>query len=166
MATPTLATVEQYLNTSYEGPDREFVNGEILERSMPPLIHGLIQIRLGVIFDKARQFGSFYAASEVRHKLGDGVYRIPDVAVYSPDLPTEAVPSRPPFIVVEIISPDDHVSDLLEKLAEYQAWGVPHIWVIDPQVQRLAVYRNGLEFVPAFTVPGHPIEIRFSDLTQ
>jgi Uma2 family endonuclease len=37
------------------------------------------------------------------------------------------VPDTPPLIVVEILSPDDRLTEVREKLEEYRAWGVPHV---------------------------------------
>jgi Uma2 family endonuclease len=31
----------------------------------------------------------------------------------------------------------------LQKLDEYQRWGVPHIWVVDPWLERLSTYDDG-----------------------
>jgi hypothetical protein len=33
-AQQTLASVEEYLNTSYEGSDREYIDGRIVERNL------------------------------------------------------------------------------------------------------------------------------------
>jgi hypothetical protein len=36
------------------------------------------------------------------------------------------VPDTPPLIAIEILSPDDLLTEVREKLEEYRAWGVPH----------------------------------------
>src|SRR5437870_4091833 len=38
-AEQTLVSVEEYLNTSYEGPDREYVDGRIVERNVGERSH-------------------------------------------------------------------------------------------------------------------------------
>jgi Uma2 family endonuclease len=43
--TKTLMTAEEYLRTSFEGVDREYVDREIVERPMPTYDHGEIQAR-------------------------------------------------------------------------------------------------------------------------
>ena len=98
-------------------------------------------------------------------RLAPDVYRIPDVAVFAGDEPDEQVPSRPPLLVVEIISPDDRYSEVLTKLSEYRHWGVPHIWVVDPDLRTLATYQDGA-LLPAtsLALPGYPLEFSSSDL--
>jgi Uma2 family endonuclease len=49
----------------------------------------------------------------------------------------------PPFIAIEILSKRDEMSDVLEKLAEYQDFGVPHIWLIDPRRKKAFTYGLG-----------------------
>ena len=42
----------------------------------------------------------------------------------------------------------------MQKLEEYSAWGVPHIWLVDPERRRLQVYARGtLSEVTALTIP-------------
>jgi Uma2 family endonuclease len=42
---------------------------------------------------------------------------------------------------VEILSPNDTVEEINEKIDAYRAAGVPHIWVIDPYQHMLVVHR-------------------------
>jgi Uma2 family endonuclease len=47
------------------------------------------------------------------------------------------VPTSPPLIAIEILSPDDRMAETLDKLREYRRWGVPHVWLVDPEAQVL-----------------------------
>jgi len=47
-----------------------------------------------------------------------------------------------PELVVEIISPDDKWSDVIEKLREYFAVGVKLVWVADPELRSVLAYRS------------------------
>jgi Uma2 family endonuclease len=40
-------------------------------------------------------------------------------------------------VVVEVLSLDDRLTAVREKLEEYQAWRVPHVWLVDPNTKRL-----------------------------
>lgn len=46
----TAIPLEEYLDTTFEGPDREFRDGEVVERSMPDFIHGECQGLLVAFF--------------------------------------------------------------------------------------------------------------------
>jgi Uma2 family endonuclease len=163
MASQLQIAPAEYLSTSFEGPDREYVRGEIIERSMPTYPHGKTQALLGSKFVHLRESHHLFPCSETRMRLAPDLYRIPDVAVFAGTEPDEEVPSRPPLLVIEIVSPDDRYSEVQEKLAEYQQWGVPHIWVVDPNRRTLATYNAGaLLPVSSLTLPGYPLEISSS----
>ncbi|HMC62639.1 MAG TPA: Uma2 family endonuclease, partial [Candidatus Solibacter sp.] len=67
--------------------------------------------------------------------------RVPDVCVTLQDPGTDVFDS-PPFIAVEILSRRDVMSDVLEKLDEYVAFGIPHIWVIDPRRKKAFTFEG------------------------
>ena len=48
----------------------------------------------------------------------------------------------PPDLVVEVVSPNDLVYKLEEKLNDYRKVGVPLIWVINPESRTVTVYRR------------------------
>lgn len=154
MASTTLLTVDQYLAkyvNAKQGP--EFVRGELFYRSMPKWLHGKIQILIGA---RLQTVGS--ASSELHLRLSDDVIRIADVAMFA-QTPDEETPSMPPWVVVEIISPDDKHEDVFEKLREYRAWGVENIWVVEPRLKEFHVFDSrGLTEVKAFELPGLRID--------
>jgi Uma2 family endonuclease len=160
MASRLQVAPAEYLSTSFDGPDREYVRGEIVERGMPDYLHGRTQARLNARFEGLRLSHRLFVCSETRMRLAPDLYRIPDVAVFAETEPDEPVPGRPPLVVVEIISPDDRYSDVLEKLAEYRQWGVRHIWVVDPHRRTLARYEGeAMLTVSALNLPGYPLEL-------
>ena len=152
--------VEEYLQTSFEGPDPEYVDGELVERAMPDFLHGTLQGRFIEIFYEIRKQHPLYAVTEVRHKLRETRYRIPDVAVFAGDRPAERFPSTPPYIAIEILSLDDRFSEVVQKLDEYRTWRVPHIWLADPHLRCLLVYSaTGLREVTEFHLPDYNVII-------
>lgn len=46
-----------------------------------------------------------------------------------------------PDLAVEVVSPNDKISDLHEKIAEYLKAGVRLIWVVHPRVRTVDIYR-------------------------
>ncbi len=137
MATKVMVPLADYLSTSYEH-DREYVHGQVVERGMLTYSHSRLQ---GEIYFRLRMEG-LIAATELRIAMTGDLYRIPDVCAFETEPQTE-VPSDPPLVVVEVVSPDDRYSELKAKLREYQEFGVPHIWVVGPQDQTLSTFQAG-----------------------
>ncbi len=147
MATKAFVTPQQYLATHFER-EPELVHGELRERTLPTKSHGRTQQRLAVLLDRLG-----YCCTEVRMRLAEDCYRIPDVALFEGSGPAEEVPSEPPLLVVEVSSPDDRLHDLLEKFDQYQAWGVPNIWLIEPELKKLYRFEGGLRSVERLELP-------------
>ena len=143
MATSAVLTAEQYLATNFGEREPEFVHGELVDRPMPTFAHAEAQAILVGLFRQLRRSHPVHGVTELRVRLGEDLFRIPDIVLYVGPRPTEAVPSMPPFVAVEITSPDDRHQDLIKKLEEYVTWGVAHVWVVEPELRRLYVYNEG-----------------------
>jgi Uma2 family endonuclease len=48
----------------------------------------------------------------------------------------------PPELVVEILSPDDRWSEVMEKLEDYFSAGVDRVWVVDFRRRKIFAYRS------------------------
>jgi len=167
VATTIRATPQDYLRMAKgsDRPDVEYVRGEIVERGMPDLVHSGVQKRLIVIFSTVEDLHRVYAFPELRLQLAEDVFRVPDVTVFSGVPPSQLVPDRPPLCVVEIVSRDDRYTELLQKLDEYHRWGVPHIWVVDPWLDRLSVYDGSdLRQTTELALPGTERRITIGEL--
>ena len=158
MGTKTAISVDEYLHTSFPDLDCEYRDGEIVERTLPDYLHGQTQLLLGAFFAALRKKLNLYICSETRMKLRAGLYRIPDVAVFWPSRP-DAVPDTPPLIAIEILSSDDRMTAVRDKLQEYRAWGVGHVWLVDPHSQRLYTCDTGLTEVQSLVIPELGIEL-------
>src|SRR5580765_5603091 len=134
----TLVSLEEYLDTSYS-PDREYVDGVVVERHVGERPHSKVQKNLITVFD--RRYPNLDVWPEQRVRTAVARWRIPDVCVTIED-PGTHVFETPPFVCIEILSRSDNASDLLEKLEEYAALGVPNIWVIDPHRRKAFTYED------------------------
>ncbi len=150
--------VEVYLRTSYPDLDREYRDGDVLERTLPDYLHGKTQMLLLLFFGALRQSLSIFPCSEVRMKLREGLYLIPDVAVFHGVEPSQ-IPDAPPLIVIEILSPDDRLTQVRDKLEAFQKWGVAHVWLVDPHGRHLYRYESGLQEVESLKVPELGVEL-------
>jgi Uma2 family endonuclease len=98
------------------------------------------KMQLGEAFDSS---GGFI--------LPNGAQRSPDIAwversrmeAINPD-PDKFLPLAPDFLI-ELRSATDSLTKLQVKMQEYQANGVRLGWLIDPQHQRVEIYRSGQE---------------------
>lgn len=142
VTTPLLISEEEYLNSSYD-PDREFVDGRLLERNVGERKHSILQGELIVYFGNRRKAWGVRAFPEQRVKLAERHYRIPDVAVYKEPAPREDVFVTAPFIAIEILSRNDRMSPIRQKIDDYLKYGVANVWVIDPYRRKADVYTPG-----------------------
>ena len=135
-----LVSLEEYLNTAYS-PDREYVDGLVMERHVGERRHSLVQSN--VVFSLRQRHGNLFVWPELRvRSVPNRRSRVPDVCVTLEDPGTDVF-EAPPLIVVEILSRRDEMTDVLEKLDEYAAFGVPNIWVIDPRRKKAFTYEGG-----------------------
>ena len=149
MGTTPLIPVEEYLATAYS-PDQEYVEGVLVERKVGDWLHGTVQSNL--IFTLRSRYPRLKVIPELRSQIATNRYRLPDVAV-TLAAPAGLILTEAPYIAIEILSKDDSMSAVLEKLAEYAAIGTPNIWLFDPRLQRMYTYRTGvLEEVPGETI--------------
>jgi Uma2 family endonuclease len=165
MATATLISVEEYLATSYE-PDREYVDGELVERNLGEYDHSNMQAALAAsLWNRAREW-NVRALVEQRVRVSAKKIRVPDVCLISRDLPIERVITHPPLVCIEVLSPDDRLRYYRDKVDEYTGMGVPAIWLFDP-VKRQAFVCTREGFLPpeggVLAIPGSLIQIPLKD---
>ena len=161
-----LWTVREYLSTSWS-PDREYVDGRIEERNLGEKEHSIIQRYLTVLFALKRAEWGVEVFPELRTQTASRNFRVPDVLVVRKGDSFERYVTRPPLIAVEILSPEDRLSAMQEKAAEYLRFGIENIWIIDPEPRIAYRYTAaGLEEVHTgeLTVPGTPIRVVLSEL--
>ena len=157
-------SVEEYLHTSFDGADREYLDGEVVERNMGNKSHSKLQGRFIYLFYPLQASHGCFVAPELRHKVKSTRYRIPDIALFERE-PDVEVPAEAPLVAVEVLSPDDRPSYLLTKLAEYRNWGVKHIWIADPDAGKLFTYgENGLREVAQFDLPEYGFSLTSQEL--
>lgn len=62
--------------------------------------------------------------------------RVADICVVRLPLPDEQVFSTPPYLCIEVVSPEDGFMYLQERFDDYLHMGVENIWVLDPPSRR------------------------------
>jgi Uma2 family endonuclease len=158
MGAKAAISLEEYLHTSFPDLDKEFRDGELVERSMPDYIHGKTQAILVALFLVLRSKFRVFPSVETRMQLRPGLILIPDVSVFYPTEP-ERFPKTPPFVVIEVLSLDDRMTEVRDKLQEFKAWGVEHVWLVDPHGKRLYTCTDRLAEVASLKVPEFDLEL-------
>src|ERR1700752_2511465 len=102
-------TIDENMTTSYE-PDCDYVDGEVQERNLGEFDHGKMQIALGIWFGTREKDWNIHTISEMRIRVRPTRVRIADICLISRNEPVEQVATRPPLVVVEILSPEDRIS--------------------------------------------------------
>ncbi|MEO8658955.1 MAG: Uma2 family endonuclease [Bryobacteraceae bacterium] len=155
--------VEEYLATSFEDGDREYVDGVVVERNMGEKDHSRLQRRLIVLLDK---IADVYCFPEQRVQVKANRFRVPDVCACVGVEPEEQVFTTPPFLAIEILSRTDRASDVEEKIDDYLSFGVPFVWVIDPRLKLGYVYTSGGRETcsDSLSTVGPEIRVRLADL--
>jgi len=135
MPAGTLVSVEEYLSTSYD-PDCDYVDGEVLERNLGELDHSKLQKKLIVYFGTREERWGIHVFPEQRVQVSRTRFRVPDICVVAGAEPNEQILTKPPVLCIEILSPEDSMSRMQERIDDYLTFGVPHVWVIDPRTKR------------------------------
>ena len=140
MSVGTVVSVEEYLNTSFEDGDREYVDGRIVERNLGEIEHADLQTAIALYLRS--HYPAVWVAVEVRVQVKPTRFRIPDVCVVLGGKPQGRIIVTPPVLVIEVLSPDDRVVDLEEKIDDYLAFGVKYVWVVNPRTHRGYIYTS------------------------
>jgi len=154
-------SVEEYLSMEFEH-DCEYVDGRIEERDLGEFEHAYVQGILITLFNNHRADWGVYALPEQRVQTRETHFRVPDLAVLRVGSVRESVLTHPPLLAIEVQSPDIPLRKTELKAAEYLAFGIEHVWVIDPFAR--VAYRcaaKGLELVrdAELSIPGTPIRV-------
>ncbi len=129
----------------------ELVDGRIVRMSPTNYRHGRIEFRIAAALDayaRPRRLG-LVLTGEV------GVYtrRDPDRVrgadvlfvthdTYGRRSPALAYLDVAPDLIVEVLSPEDRVVEMNQKLGEYFEIGVRMVWVADPEARAIQAYRS------------------------
>ena len=166
MATAALIPVSEYLSTTYR-PDCDYVDGELQERNVGERPHGILQYIIASVFNTNRRAWGIVAVPELRMRISVNRYRIPDVCVVRRSDPADPVVQQAPLICVEILSPEDRLKRVQERVADYARMGVENIWVLDPLSRHAWVAKGDGSLTAVeqeFSVAGTPIRIVLADV--
>jgi len=140
---------------------------------MPNLEHGAITMRLGRYLDAyvdEHDLGRVFSSQTTFSVAGSPPTRYPDLSFVT----KERLPQRlrvladfAPDVAVEVVSENDAVNDVEEKVLQYHQSGVRLVWVVKPVFRTVEVYELarqpqlrtsdddllGNPVIPGFTLP-------------
>ena len=129
----------------------ELVNGELVEKPVSAL-SALVEIRLSTKlqnFCDAPKTAVVLSSTNGIQCFPDQPNKVrkPDISVYMNERFTrahlmEGFVSIAPDLAVEVVSINEEVADLNEKIEEYLAAGAALVWVIDPENEIAIVHRK------------------------
>lgn len=153
MATVAHSLTKQEFREQFAGkkPYFEYWFGEAVQKSMPTWLHGILQ---AILLDFMKRAG-YRSGAEVELRIDPNWEPVPDVVGVLRKIegayPTEAVD-----VVIEILSPDDRMTRVLEKCRHYARIGTQAIFWIDPESRVGWIWDRqieNLERVEAFHLP-------------
>jgi len=164
MSSTTSISVSEYLCSSYS-PDRDFVDGRVEERNVGEHDHAAVQAALILWFGQRQNEWHIEVLPEQRIRISSTRYRVPDICLVSLDEPVEQILTKPPLACIEILSPEDTLRRMQDRVDDYRDFGVPNIWVLDPATQKgYDCTSSGFLDATAFAISGTPIRLVLSEL--
>jgi Uma2 family endonuclease len=127
--------VAEYLSTVYR-PDCEYVDGKVIERNVGEYGHSRLQISLASWLRAQEKALGIHALTEQQSQR----YRVPDICVLRDDSPRSRIICEAPFVCIEILSRDDRMAQVQERVDDYLMMGVSFVWVVDPQSKHCYIY--------------------------
>ena len=164
MASSTLISVSEYLRSSYR-PDCDFVDGRIEERNVGEHDHAALQAALILWFGQRQEEWNIEVLPEQRIQISPSRFRVPDICIVSLDQPVEQVLTRPPLACIEILSPEDTLRRMQDRIDDYRRLGVTSIWILDPGTRRgYDCQASGWLEATEFAIPNTPIRLVLTEV--
>jgi Uma2 family endonuclease len=164
MASTTFISVSEYLKNSYR-PDCDYVDGRIEERNVGEHDHAALQAELIFWFRQRQEEWNVEVLPEQRVQVSATRFRVPDVCLVSLDEPVEQILTKPPLACIEILSPEDTMRRMQERIEDHRQFAVPNIWILDPGIRRGYNCRpSGWLEAGEFEIPNTPIRLVLSEI--
>src|SRR5579871_5838554 len=113
-----LVPLSKYLTTSYR-PDFDFVDGRILERNVGEFQHSRMLTLLSAFLLNREKLWGIYTLMSCRTKVSATRVRVPDIVVTCGEPPSGPIISEPPFLCIEILSPNDRLAEMQDRIDDY-----------------------------------------------
>ena len=148
-------TADELLAMPDDGFRYELVRGELIKMSPASPFHGESALAIGSslrVHARANRLGRTYAA-DTGFRLAFNHVRAPDAAFVRAER-ADSVNRRargffpgPPDLAVEVISPNDRLTEVNEKVADWLAAGTLAVVVVNPRNLTVRIHRSPTDVV-------------------
>jgi Uma2 family endonuclease len=148
MVLKTRMTVEQFLALEETKPYLELIDGEVSEKAMPGPPHSAIVSELiAALHSYLKRSKEGRVDTELRHlfRREQRIY-LPDISVTLGSRFKRGVPAVVevvPDFAIEVLSPDDRVGRVMERVDFYLRSGVKLTWIVDPDLETVGGLPSG-----------------------
>jgi Uma2 family endonuclease len=166
MATSVAISLDQYLRTVYR-PDCDYIDGEVQERNLGETEHSDLQTRILELLLTPESKRYIRATAEPRVQVKETRFRIPDICVRRISDPKEQFIRRPPLLCIEVLSPEDRMSRIMERVHDYLEMGVPEVWVFDSSKRTVFRFADSMmveQNQGVLNVPETPLVLALTDV--
>jgi len=163
---PAELSLDDYLHSSFR-PDCDFVDGRSEERNVGIFNHSALVTAIMVAMHLKRDEWNAQVLPSLRMKVLPTRVRVPDLCLISRYAPKEQVLTHPPLVVIEVLDVEDRFCATIEKLADFERFGVQGIWIVDSERRVTYRYENGglVRVVNnELILPGTPIHVALSEM--
>lgn len=152
MVVKTSTTLAEFLALPLSKPYLELMDGEVIEKPLPNRNHSrLTTWIIFMLMAYLERTGEGVVDNELRHNYSDEEWVfLPDISVtlstrlpYSPAETPQGPFEILPDIAIEVVSPDDQPGRLQRRIAHYMRSGVRLLWVVDPEAEKVTVWKPG-----------------------
>lgn len=102
--------------------------------------HSRVQHMLDRIFGVHEGEWGVITTPECRLQVRPDRYRVPDVMVLRRGQKVKRIVREAPLICIEVLNPEDTWAKIRERLDEYLAMDVEHVWCFEPEAREVRRY--------------------------
>lgn len=152
-----------------EGQRAELIDGQMYMMAPPNRMHQRLIMELSFsirdyIRDKNDTCEVYPAPFAVFLMEDNTNYVEPDISVIcDKNKLTDKGCNGAPDWIIEIVSPSSRKHDYLTKSVKYEIAGVREYWIVDPEKQRITIYRYEVDAAPMIAGFEQPIKVGIYD---
>lgn len=148
----TLMTASEFSDWVHrpENRDRHFEleRGKVIEVSRPGELHGVVCVNAAwILGGYIRRRHKGYACSNdtgIIWEWDPDTVKAPDLVFYDKNQVFDELNPKwteeIPVLAIEVRSPNDRMSKINRRIAQFLTWGVSLVWLVDPGDQTVTIY--------------------------